>query len=183
MERSSAMEELLLRIEDEDMIRHSLQVEAIMKELAEYFHEEVELWGVTGLVHDIDIERIKNDSRPHGVMGGDILECLSFDPTIVYAVRAHTNDSTLERRRKIDKALYCAGAMAKLIDACAKLKEDINFETLDRYFVYEQYKNIDFMPELDRKRIESCAEMELSIKKFIELSLDAVKKIEISQQK
>jgi len=181
MERGRAMEELLLRIENENVIRHSLQVEAIMRRLAEYFREEVELWGITGLVHDIDVERIKNDSRPHGVFGGDILECLSFDPTIVYAVRAHTADSSLERRRKIDKALYCAGPMAHFIDCCGKLKGENEIESLDLNFVIEQYNNPDFMPNIDRKRIGTCTEMELSIEEFIELSLEAIKNIEKQQ--
>ena len=38
-----------------------------------------------GLVHDIDYERVMGDMSLHGKMGGDILEALNADSTIVYA--------------------------------------------------------------------------------------------------
>ena len=61
MERKRAMEELLLRIENKNTIKHSLAVEAIMRKLAILFNEYANLWGITGLVHDIDYERVQGD--------------------------------------------------------------------------------------------------------------------------
>ena len=45
MDREKAFEELKLRIESQDIIRHCLAVEAIMKSLAKHFHEDAEIWG------------------------------------------------------------------------------------------------------------------------------------------
>ena len=90
MDRNKAMEELSLRIENENIIKHSLAVEAIMRKLARHFNEYENLWGIAGLVHDIDYERVMGDMSLHGKMGGDILEALNADSTIVYAVRTQS---------------------------------------------------------------------------------------------
>ncbi|NMA66671.1 MAG: HDIG domain-containing protein [Clostridiaceae bacterium] len=177
MERSRAFEELLLRIENKDTIRHSLAVEAIMKRLAKLFHEEVRLWGITGLVHDIDVERILNDNRSHGMMGGDILECLDFDPTIVYAVRAHNPENNYERRRKMDKALFCASPMAELIEACYQFNGDQSLNKVSEEFVLNKYKDLDFAPHISRERIALCSELGFSVEEFIKTSLEAMREI------
>lgn len=177
MERSRAFEELLLRLENKEVIKHSLAVEAIMNKLAEHFNEEVRLWGIAGLVHDIDVERIQNDSRPHGMMGGDILECLDFDPTIVYAVRAHNPENNYERRRKIDKALYIASPMAELIDACYKLIGENGLIKISEEFILNKYNDPDFAPHISRERLELCTELGLSIEDFIKLSLEAMREM------
>jgi len=57
MEREQALEELKARIENENLIKHSLAVEAIMKDLAFYFKEDIDKWGLAGLLHDIDCEK------------------------------------------------------------------------------------------------------------------------------
>ncbi|HOP73316.1 MAG TPA: HD domain-containing protein, partial [Thermoclostridium caenicola] len=68
MEREKALEALQLRIESQERIQHSLAVEAIMRSLARHFHEDVDMWGITGLVHDIDWERINGNMALHGKM-------------------------------------------------------------------------------------------------------------------
>ena len=61
MNREQALEELMIRIEAPQMIKHSLAVEAVMKGLAKYFAEDVEKWQMAGLLHDIDYEKTVND--------------------------------------------------------------------------------------------------------------------------
>ena len=177
MDRDKAFEELKLRLENEDNIRHSLDVEAIMRKLAEYLHEDTELWGLAGLVHDIDIERIHNHMSLHGKMGGDILETLDFDKTIVYAVRANNPLGAYERRRKIDKALFCACPMASLIKSCTAGISGEKLGEVDDALVLKRYHSGDFAPETERDRIMSCADLGLSLEKFADLSLKTMKGI------
>jgi putative nucleotidyltransferase with HDIG domain len=69
LDRSRAVEELELRLKDRNLINHSLAVEAIMRKLAGYLSEDTDLWGIAGLMHDIDLERIQNDTSRHGLIG------------------------------------------------------------------------------------------------------------------
>lgn len=175
MNRSIAMEELKIRIENENLMKHSLAVEAIMRKMAYYFHEDIELWGMAGLVHDIDIERVQNDMSLHGLMGGDILEDLNFDETVVYAVRAHNPHNGLDRRRKIDKALYCADPMSRLIAACALILPEKKLGKIDKDIVLKRFYEKGFAQIANRDQIATCSELELSLEDFIELSLEAMK--------
>lgn len=177
MDRTKAMEELRLRIENENLIKHSLAVESIMRKLAQYFHEDAELWGLAGLVHDIDLERVQNNMDIHGMMGGDILEQLEFDGTIVYAVRAHNPRNQYARRRRIDKALYCADPVSGLITACALILPDKKLEKIDEAFVMKRFYEKGFARGANREQIAACSELDLSLEHFIKLSLEAMKEI------
>jgi len=177
LDRARALEELKLRLENDENLKHSLAAEAIMRKLAEYFREDVELWGIAGLVHDIDLERIQYDISQSGIMGGDILEALDFDPTIIYAVRSRNPKSRHQRRRKIDKAIYCAPPMSVLISACMNIQPDKKIENVDEALVLSKFYDNSFAPEADRKKIAACSELNLSLEEFIKLSLEAMKEI------
>jgi len=177
VEREKALEALQLRIESQERIQHSLAVEAIMRSLARHFHEDVDMWGITGLVHDIDWERINGNMALHGKMGGDILESLDFDPTIAYAVRAHNPANGLPRRRKLDKALYCASPMAELIMACVQGTPDKSINPLDTGRIMACYADPGFEKNISRERIASCSELGLTVEDFAKIALDAVKDV------
>lgn len=177
MNRNRALEELRLRLENKNLIKHSFAVEAIMRKLAEYFHDDVDLWGIAGLVHDIDLERVNEDMNLHGMMGGDILEALDFDKTIVYAVRAHNPRNNYARRRKIDKALFCADPMSGLITACALILPEKKLANVDEAFVLKRYEEKGFARGANREQIATCSELELTLEEFVSLSLNAMKGI------
>ena len=61
MDREKAFEALKLRVESQDIILHSLAVEAIMRALARHLHEDVELWGLPDLFIDL---RVNGDIKP-----------------------------------------------------------------------------------------------------------------------
>jgi len=177
LDRNKAMEELSLRIENENIIKHSLAVEAIMRKLARHFNEYENLWGIAGLVHDIDYERVMGDMSLHGKMGGDILEALNADSTIVYAVRAHNPLNSIPRRRKIDKALYCADPMAGLIIACALILPDKKLKDVDVQFVINRFHQKGFARGANREQIATCSEIGLTLEEFAAISLEALKEI------
>lgn len=177
LRRDKVLEELKIRIENTDTINHCLAVEAIMHKLAELFNEHTHLWAIAGLVHDIDYERVQGDMSLHGVMAVDILEALNFDETIIYAVRAHNPVNNVERRRKIDKALYCSSPMAHFIFKCVDSTESKKLKDLDAKFVIEQFYNTDYAPEIDRSEISTCTEIDIPVEKFIKISVEALKLI------
>lgn len=177
LERARVFEELKLRIENKNTIKHSLAVEAIMRKLAKYFNKDEYLWGIAGLVHDIDYERIQGNMELHGKMGADILEGLNFDGTVVYAVRAHNPANNIDRKRKIDKALFCSDPISGLIIACALISKSKRLKDIDVKFVLNRYKQKDFAQNVSREQIDSCSELGLSLEDFIHVSLDALQEI------
>lgn len=177
MERSNALEHLKLRNESEDIIKHSLLVEAIMRKLALALNEHEHLWGITGLVHDIDIERIDGDMALHGNKAAEILELLNYDSTVIYAVRAHNPLNKLKRRRKIDWGIYCSSPVAAFLKECVFATSSKRIADLKLEFALECYNNEDFAKDIIRDQIAACSELELSVEDFLKLSIEAMQGI------
>ena len=57
MTRDEAVEELKIRLSDKDVLQHSITVEAVMKEFARHYNADADIWGMVGLLHDIDYEK------------------------------------------------------------------------------------------------------------------------------
>jgi putative nucleotidyltransferase with HDIG domain len=80
MDREQAFNELRARVKNPNLLKHSLAVEAIMRGLATVLRDNVEVWGLTGLLHDIDYERTASDPSRHS--RAEILENLGYDSEI-----------------------------------------------------------------------------------------------------
>lgn len=177
MEREKAFEELKARLVNEDLIKHSLAVEAIMRALAIYSREDAELWGLTGLLHDIDCERTAGSPSLHGIVGAEILRDLGMDEELVYAVRVHNEMHNLVRKRKIDKALYCADPVSGLITAGALVLPSKMLSDVSADFILKQMNEKSFARGANREQIGKCDELGLSLEQFIEIALNAMKGI------
>ena len=177
MERTRALEELNARIANRNLIKHSLAVEAIMRELAVRLKEDVELWGLAGLLHDIDYDRTADNPAMHSILGAEILEDLGVDPEVVYAVKAHNDYHGIERKRKLDKALYCADPVSGLITAGALILPSKKLEDVSSEFILKRMNEKSFAKGADRNQIRACSELGLVLEEFIELALSAMKKI------
>jgi putative nucleotidyltransferase with HDIG domain len=177
MDREQAFAELRARVKNPNLLKHSLAVEAIMRELAVRLRDNVEIWGVTGLLHDMDYEKTATDPSRHSLVGAEILENLGFDSEIVYAVKAHNSYHGISRKRKIDKALYCADPVSGLITAAALILPSKKLADVTPDFVMRKMKEENFAKGADRDQIRSCSEIGLPLEEFISLSVDAMKKI------
>lgn len=71
------------------LIKHMLAVEAAMRSLAQHFHEDVELWSLTGLIHDLDYEKLKDTPKEHPSLIFDELKKHNVDERVVQAIRSH----------------------------------------------------------------------------------------------
>ena len=177
MNRTKALDELKARITNNNLIKHSLAVEAIMRELAVLLRDNSELWGLAGLLHDIDYDRTANDPARHSILGAEILEYLEVDPEVEYAVKAHNGYHGIERKRKLDKALYCADPVSGLITAGALILPSKKLKDVTAEFILKRMNEKSFAKGADREQIKSCSELGLELEEFITVALNAMKKI------
>jgi putative nucleotidyltransferase with HDIG domain len=177
MDREQALAELKARVSNNNLIKHSLAVEAIMRRLAVLLRDNAEIWGTAGLLHDIDYERTAGDPSMHGVVGAEILENLGVDRELIYAVKAHNPHHGLERKRKLDKALFCADPVSGLITAAALILPSKKLADVSVEFVLKKMNEKSFAKGADRDQIRSCSELGISLENFIEASLEAMQQI------
>ena len=74
MEREAAFELVRRNLPNPNLVKHSLAVEACMRELAGYLSEDEEEWGLAGLLHDLDYEITSEDSFNHGLVTAEMLK-------------------------------------------------------------------------------------------------------------
>ena len=177
MERGQALGELKARLKSGNLIKHSLAVEAIMRGLAAYLKDDVELWGLAGLLHDIDYDRTAGNPAMHSILGAGILENLGVDDEIVYAVKAHNDIHGIERKRKLDKALYCADPVSGLITAGALILPSKKLSDVTADFIMKRMNEKSFAKGANREQIRKCEELGLSLQQFVGISLEAMKKV------
>jgi putative nucleotidyltransferase with HDIG domain len=177
--RDEAFNLVKKNVEKRSMLCHMLAVEAIMRSLAKYLNEDEELWGLTGLLHDIDFEKTEATPEKHGMMAEEMLKNL-VPEEVLRAIKAHNfNYTKVSPEARIEKALIACDAISGLLVACAlvmpsKRLEDVKVET-----VVKKFKDKDFARGADRKRIAVCKEIGIPEENFFEIALNGLKRISV----
>ena len=153
-----------------------LATEAVMKILARHFNEEEEIWGLAGLLHDLDYDQTVNDFPKHGLISAEILEKKSIPDEVIYAIKSHPGH--FPRKSRIDKALYAVDPITGLIVAAALMHPTKKLKNVDVDFIARRFNEKRFAAGADRDQIKSCEEMGLSLNDFIGLSLKAMQEID-----
>ncbi|MGO9972432.1 MAG: HD domain-containing protein [Solirubrobacteraceae bacterium] len=122
--RSDAWTLLCEWTESESLRRHMLAVEAAMRAYALRFDGDVELWGLTGLVHDLDYERHPDLETGHPRYAMRELQERGYPPELVRAVASHADYLGVERVTPMEKALYAVDELSGFILACAYVRPE-----------------------------------------------------------
>jgi len=178
MTREEALKILKENIKNKNLIKHSLAVEAGMRALAKYFGEDEEKWGLAGLLHDIDYEKTKQNPNLHSKLGAQMLEKMGVEKEICEAVLTHNEIHGIEPKTKMAKALFCLDPLTGLIVAATLVLPTKKIADLKVENVLNRFKEKSFARGANREIIKKCEEyLNISLEKFIEIVLGAMKKI------
>lgn len=177
MTREQALAEVQKHVANRNLLKHMLAVEAILRELATRFGEDPEVWGLAGLVHDIDYDQTAKEPDRHALVGAEILERLGVPAQIVYAVKAHNERLGFPRQRRLDKALYAADPLSGLIVAAALIHPDKKLASITPEFVLNRFGERGFARGANREQIATCAELGLELPDFIALGLQGMQRV------
>ena len=178
MTREQGLKLLKQNIQNQNLIKHCLAVEAVMLALSRHFGENAEKWGLTGLLHDIDYEKTKDRPEDHSKIGAEMLEKLGFDKEICQAVFTHNEIHGVEPESLMAKALYCLDPLTGLIIASTLVLPSKKIDDLKTENVLRRFKEKAFARGAKREIIAKCQEyLNLPLEKFIEITLKAMQKI------
>lgn len=93
-------------VKNKNLQKHLLATETFMQALARRLGQDEKIWGIAGLVHDIDWEMTKETPEKHSLIGAEILEKEGYPQEIVNAVKIHNYIHGFEPKTLLDKALY-----------------------------------------------------------------------------
>jgi len=110
--------------ESDSLRRHMLAVETAMRAYAPRFDGDPELWGLTGLLHDLDYERYPNLGDGHPRYALKELEERGFPPELVRAVASHADFMGVPRETPMEKALFAVDELSGFLLACAYVRPE-----------------------------------------------------------
>ncbi len=174
--REKVLDSIYTNVQDRNMIKHMLAVEAIMRALARRLGENEEEWGLTGLVHDIDVELVKDDMVAHGRLGADIARELGASEEMIHAILCHNEVHGVPRESRLDKALYCADPLSGLITAAALVRPE-KLTGLTTRSVMKRFREKSFAAGVNREQVAECREIGLELEEFIGLGIEAMQGI------
>jgi putative nucleotidyltransferase with HDIG domain len=175
MTREQALALLKNKLKNQNLFKHCLATEACLKQLAEHFKENSHVWGLAGLLHDIDYEETNGDASRHGLVGADFLEKMGLDSSIVRAIKVHSGH--LAPETTLDWALFTTDPLTGLIVASALMHPDKKLASLDTEFVLRRFKEKRFAAGANREQIAQCKNLDLELNEFIEMCLKSMQTI------
>ena len=169
--------ESLLRnhVKQENLVRHMIATEAIMRALARKLGEDEELWGMTGLLHDMDLELVSNDLGRHARETVRILSEKGYPDAGLKAILTHNAETGEECTEPFHFALSAAETITGLIVACTLVYPSKRVGDVKPKSIRKRMKERRFAANVDRGRIRLIEETGIPLDEFINLSLDAMK--------
>jgi uncharacterized protein len=175
MDREAALQAIRESVKNENLIRHMLATEAIMRALARQFSENEEEWGLAGLLHDIDVEVTNADLTIHSRPGAEMARKLGASESVCHAILVHNAGHGIPCVTLMDKALFCADPLTGLITAGALVRPDRNLAGVEAKSIRKRFKEKSFAAGANREQIAKCSDIGLELDAFIALGLDAMK--------
>lgn len=173
--RSEAHQLVLSTIGTGNLLKHILAVEAGMRRVGEHLNEDVELWGLTGLLHDLDYHQTKDLPNRHTFVTREMLKDYPLPEAMLYAINAHPGH--VPRRSRLDWALYAVDPSTGFIVACALMHPEKKLAVIDTEFMLRRFKEKRFAAGATRENIEACRELGLELGPFLDLVLDGMRRI------
>jgi putative nucleotidyltransferase with HDIG domain len=158
MTRAEALELLHAHTQSESLRKHAYAVEAALRAYALRFGEDVDLWAVTGLLHDFDYERFPEPPE-HTQKGAAILRERGVDETIVRAILSHADWNGISRESRLEQALYAVDELAGFITAVAYVRPGRSLAEVDVRAVRKKMKDKAFARAVRREDIIAGAEL------------------------
>ena len=177
MDRQAALKSIREKVTNENLVRHMLATEAIMRALARRLGGNEEEWGLAGLLHDIDVELTGGDMTTHSKLGADLARNLGAGEVVAKAILCHNEHHGVKAETPMEKALFCADPLTGLITAAVLVRPEKKIALLEASSVRKRFKEKSFAAGANREQISQCSELGLDLDEFLSIGLEAMKGI------
>lgn len=177
MTRQEALDLLDTYINNDNLKRHMLAVEAVMRWYAQKYQQDVDAWRLAGLLHDADWEKHPDD-HPKVIVAD--LRKRNVDESITHAISCHGNGLGVERESLMDYALFACDEITGLITATALLRPD-RLDGLEPRSVLKKMKDKKFAAGVNRDDLyQGAEELGLSLEEHMANVIGAMQEVRSS---
>lgn len=179
MQRQVSLDLLNSKLQNKNLIKHSLAVEAAMKALAEHFGENENDWALAGLLHDVDYSMVVPDRlSEHSKLGAQICQENGLSKEICQAILTHNEAHGLEPQTKIGKALRSVDPLTGLIVAAALVLPSKKIADVKTETVLNRMEEKSFAKGANREIIRNGEKLlEMPLAEIVSIVLKAMQKI------
>ncbi|MGB8509110.1 MAG: HD domain-containing protein [Pyrinomonadaceae bacterium] len=181
--RQDAWELLCEYTKGKSLRQHALAVEAAMRAAAARYGdtaEDVEEWGITGLLHDFDYEMFPDpEAGGHPFKGSNILCGRGYSERIIRAIMGHATYTGVPRDTALAKALFATDELCGFLVACALVRPSKSLDDLEVTSVKKKLKDKAFARTVNRDDIrQGLAELEVDADEHIRFVIEALKPVQ-----
>ncbi|MFC1687294.1 HDIG domain-containing metalloprotein [Patescibacteria group bacterium] len=177
IDRENAWKLLNEYTKNQNLIKHMLAVESSMRLYAKLFNEDINWWGIVGLLHDFDYETYP-DPKDHPSKGAVILNERGYDEDFIKTILAHAPHTGEPRDTRAKKTIFAVDELCGLIVAVALVKPNKSLSEVEAKSVKKKMKDKAFARQVNRSEIiQGAEELGISLNEHIENVLKAMKVI------
>lgn len=145
-------------VKNESQIKHALAVEAVMVHFAKLYNEDVEKWGVVGLIHDLDYDQYPDE---HCKITEQLLREENWPEDYIRGVLSHGWKlcTDVEPKETMEKVIYTVDELTGLIAATALMRPSKSIMDMEAKSVKKKWGQKSFAAGVDRSVIEDGASM------------------------
>jgi putative nucleotidyltransferase with HDIG domain len=159
----------------ETTYRHLISVEGVMRALARRFDEDPDLWGLTGLFHDLDQDHTGDDGAQHARLAAEWLREAAVDERVVNGVLAHAYEEF--RTDLMSRAVVHADAVSGLLVAAALVRPERS-AGMKVSSVKKKIKERSFAPGVNRDEVNAVeASLGLPLDEFLAVSIEGLQEV------
>ena len=175
-EANDLLHELLT---DPYLLLHSRATEVILRRLANEQHEDEDLWGITGLLHDLDLGIVGTDEHRHAKETVRILaDRFDYPKEGLQAILAHNGDILgVPCVSKLDHALTAGESITGMVFAMAAILPSKRIEDVKSKSVAKRIKEPRFAAGISRERLGHYEEIGYDRASFCRLAVEAMQSI------
>lgn len=176
-DRESAWKLLCEWTESDSLRKHALGVEAAMRAYARRFGEDENLWGIVGLLHDMDYEKYPSP-EDHPYKGVEALRDLGYPEEVLAAILGHADYSGVPRETQMAKALFAVDELTGLVVATALVRPSKKLADVKVKSVKKKMKDKSFAKGVSREDIKrGSEELDIPLDEHIGTVIEALQSI------
>lgn len=172
IDRPTALALMESKIKNKNLRKHILAVEASMVKFAEHFGEDSNLWGLIGLLHDLDYDVTVNSPEKHTFITEEWLAEYDLPKEMIYAIRCHPGHA--ECKSRLDWALFTTDPATGFVVACALMHPSKKLVNVDGDFMLRRFKEKRFAAGASRDAMSASSNLGFELENFLILVRDAM---------
>lgn len=175
MNRAEAFELVKKHLKSKNLIKHSLAVEACMRAMAGKFNQDVDKWGLAGILHDLDYEITEKSPELHTTETVKILQEMDVESDVICTIQAHAGQ--ISCKSNMEWSIFSLDPLTGLIIAATLMHPSKKLKEIELGFLKRRYKEKSFARGARREDIEQIKNVGMDLDEFITVCLEAMQGI------